>query len=75
MDAAAQLTGDWWQVSPSVFVLAEAVGGKVEGAVGFFKCLACGAGIPEPGKDEPAVCPQCGKVWPCEGGIYDFREQ
>jgi ubiquinone/menaquinone biosynthesis C-methylase UbiE len=73
MDAAAQLTGDWWQVSPSVFVLAEAVGGKVEGAVGFFKCLECGVGIPEPQKDEAAVCPQCGHTWPCEGGIYDFR--
>lgn len=75
MDALAQLSGNWWQVSPSVFVLAEAKAGKAgEPAGAFFKCLQCGAGIPELEENQDAVCPHCGRTWPCQEGIYDFRD-
>ncbi len=72
MDALAQLTGDAWQFSPSVFVRARAVGPPVsleEGA--FFCCPACAAAL----ADTPPelVCSGCGRHWPVEDGIYDFR--
>jgi ubiquinone/menaquinone biosynthesis C-methylase UbiE len=72
MDALAQLTGDAWQLSPSVFVRARAVGRPVELEEGaFFCCPACAAAL----SDTPPelVCPGCGRRWPVEDGIYDFR--
>jgi len=73
MDSLAQLTGDWWQFSPSVFAAcrASAEGEKaVEGE--FFGCPACGHG---PLADTPPelVCTECGKRFPVVDGIYDFR--
>jgi SAM-dependent methyltransferase len=72
MDALAQLTGDWWQYSPSVFVKTHAMGDSPcvpEG--GFFRCPACGSAL----TDTPPqiTCPACSKTYPVEGGIYDFR--
>jgi len=74
MDAAAQLTGNWWQLSPSVFVRAQAVGQTPRPQPGaFFRCPACGEGLPEAGQN--LTCPGCGAHYPFEDGIYDFREQ
>jgi len=72
MDSLAQLTGDAWQLSPSVFVRARVVGRPVsleEGA--FFCCPVCAAAL----MDTPPelVCSGCGRHWPVEDGIYDFR--
>jgi ubiquinone/menaquinone biosynthesis C-methylase UbiE len=72
MDSLAQLTGDAWQLSPSVFVRARVVGQPVsleEGA--FFCCPVCAAAL----ADTPPelVCSGCGRHWPVEDGIYDFR--
>jgi ubiquinone/menaquinone biosynthesis C-methylase UbiE len=75
MDSLAQLTGDWWQFSPSVFAACRATAGGETAAEGaFFKCPACGFG---PLQDTPPVihCPSCGRCYPVEGGIYDFRVQ
>ncbi len=72
MDSLAQLTGGWWQLSPSVFVRNRAVGETAvapEGA--FFRCPACGSPLDD---TPPAIiCPACGKTYPIDGGIYDFR--
>jgi ubiquinone/menaquinone biosynthesis C-methylase UbiE len=77
MDSQAQLTGDWWQLSPSVFVRARAQGGNTPGAVpakaiDLFRCPACADGGLEevPGG---LTCPVCGRTWPVNDGIYDFR--
>jgi SAM-dependent methyltransferase len=72
MDSLAQRTGDWWQYSPSVFVKTHAMGEAPcapDGA--FFRCPACGSAL----SDTPPqiTCPACGKTFPVEGGIYDFR--
>jgi ubiquinone/menaquinone biosynthesis C-methylase UbiE len=78
MDAAAQWTGDWWQLSPSVFVRAQAHGQSPSPAPGaFFRCPACGKCLPELDEQfsHELVCSGCGAHWDCEDGIYDFREK
>jgi ubiquinone/menaquinone biosynthesis C-methylase UbiE len=78
MDSMAQLSGDWWQLTPSVFVRAQAQGETARAAAGaFFACPACGADLPgDPSvemSDASLLCPSCGHVWPHQDGIYDFR--
>jgi ubiquinone/menaquinone biosynthesis C-methylase UbiE len=75
LDSAAQLTGDWWQLTPSVFVRSRAQGEPVPKARGVvFRCPACGHFPLETG-DAALACPACGRQWPCQDGIYDFRLQ
>ncbi|NTW43891.1 MAG: hypothetical protein HGB14_05515, partial [Anaerolineaceae bacterium] len=71
-DSLAQLTGDAWQLSPSVFVRNRAIGSRTQGKEGlFFKCPACGNGLIDA---KPFItCDACGKKYPIENGIYDFR--
>jgi ubiquinone/menaquinone biosynthesis C-methylase UbiE len=74
MDGMAQLTGDWWQLSPSVFVRARAAGDTVPAPEGaFFACPECGAS-PLEESTETLACPACGRRWAVHDGIYDFRE-
>jgi ubiquinone/menaquinone biosynthesis C-methylase UbiE len=74
MDSLAQLTGNWWQLSPSVFVQAQAGDQGLRPIPGaFFRCPVCSHGLPELAGD--LVCPGCGTLWPYENGIYDFREK
>lgn len=75
MDSVFQYTGDWWQLSPSVFTrsITEKAGQEqIEG--GFFQCPACKNSLPEadPGAEE-LVCPSCSRTYPVVYGIYDFR--
>jgi hypothetical protein len=76
LDALAQLTGDWWQLSPSVFVLAKRVGQDAilpySGLV--FRCPECGHDPLVEGQAE-LLCSNCSRRYPIEGGIYDFRDQ
>jgi ubiquinone/menaquinone biosynthesis C-methylase UbiE len=73
MDSMAQLSGNLWQLSPSVFVRSRAAGDLIAPAAAgaFFRCPACGANL----ADTPPLitCPACGKSYSVEGGIYDFR--
>jgi ubiquinone/menaquinone biosynthesis C-methylase UbiE len=72
MDSAASLTGNWWQLSPSVFLLTQADENGVKAAEGtFFACPACG----EPLEDTPPIlkCGRCQHEYPVKDGIYDFR--
>ena len=74
LDSAAQWTGGWWQLSPSVFIRAQAVGESalaVQGA--FFRCPECGH---HPLEELQAgfVCPACARQWRQRDGIYDFRQ-
>jgi ubiquinone/menaquinone biosynthesis C-methylase UbiE len=72
MDSLAQLTGDWWQLSPSVFVRTRADPQTYATQAGaFFACPVCGFGLPEVQRD--LECPSCGRGWKYQGGIYDFR--
>lgn len=72
MDSLASLTGNWWQLSPSVFLLTRAdAAGEIAPADAFFACPACGT----PLKDTPPLlsCSRCQHQYPVKEGIYDFR--
>ena len=77
LDGFFQPTGAWFQLTPSVFIKAIAVGGTKReipiGPVSFFKCPNCGHN-PLGEKDGQPVCPSCGKQWGFKDNIYDFRE-
>jgi ubiquinone/menaquinone biosynthesis C-methylase UbiE len=73
MDALAQLTGNWWQVTPSVFLRAQAQGETPKASPGsFFRCPDCGHS-PLPERTDKIQCPACGKDYELRKGIYDFR--
>lgn len=76
MDSFAQLTGNWWQLTPSVFVQAEveAQPGKNLGneAQALFACPSCRHSPLEDCAQE-MVCPTCGMHFAIKDGIYDFR--
>ncbi len=77
MDALAQLTGDWWQLTPSVFVRACAADDTPRATVDapgvFFQCPECGGRALDETKDA-LICDRCGRRWAIRDGIYDFRE-
>jgi hypothetical protein len=79
MDSLAQWTGDLWQVTPSVFVRAEALGAEPAksrpGAsdADMFRCPECGQ-HPLDNQDDRLACPACGRAWLIQDGIYDFRQ-
>jgi ubiquinone/menaquinone biosynthesis C-methylase UbiE len=73
MDSIAQLSGDLWQITPSVFARCQAIGATPPAEEGvFFRCPACGH---SPLADTPPeiLCPGCGRSYPVQNGIYDFR--
>jgi ubiquinone/menaquinone biosynthesis C-methylase UbiE len=73
LDSILQLTGNWWQLSPSVFVSASAVGDTAIAPPGaLFRCLVCDHSKLEQTGDS-LICPNCGHHWNYENGIYDFR--
>jgi SAM-dependent methyltransferase len=73
MDSAAQLTGDLWQLSPSIFTRSLAVGETQKPDAGaFFRCPQCGNEALDQKEDE-LQCSVCHRHWPFKDGIYDFR--
>lgn len=74
LDSLAQLTGDWWQLSPSVFVKARAVGDSpLASPDTFFCCPECGH-FPLEEAPDAKVCPACSRRWLYREGIHDFRQ-
>jgi len=75
LDGLEQLTGDAWQLSPSVFVRTQATGQTPPAEAGsFFRCPACGH-APLPDTPPEIICPACNWRYPVVDGIYDFRLQ
>ena len=73
MDSLAQLTGNWWQLTPSVFVHNQAVGDTPTAATGtFFRCPECQQPLASPQEDR-FTC-SCGLQWAIQDGIYNFKE-
>jgi ubiquinone/menaquinone biosynthesis C-methylase UbiE len=77
LDSLAQLTGSWWQFTPSVFIKA-GLGGKREEIIPedvaeWFKCPVCDAS-PLSVESDHLHCGSCGADWAIRNGIYDFKE-
>ncbi len=83
VDSVIQWTGNWWQLSPSVFVAAAhpAKGEASSASTGssdpayFFACPVCKTplgGVVDGRLTCPA--PDCGRQWRVEDGLYDFKE-
>lgn len=74
MDSVAQLTGNLWQVSPSVFVRNEAVGEDAPAPEGaFWRCPSCHSfDIQE--TSDGLLCASCGNHYLKRNGVYDFKE-
>jgi 2-polyprenyl-3-methyl-5-hydroxy-6-metoxy-1,4-benzoquinol methylase len=73
LDSLFSLTGNLWQLTPSVFIRSRAIGASESAVEGtFFRCPAC-KHTPLP--DTPPVlhCPECGNSYPVEDGIYNFK--
>lgn len=79
LDSLAQLTGDWWQLTPSVFVRAQTTGDIPPSAnlldadeAAFFMCPECREPLPAP-QDNIFTC-TCGLRWEKKNGIYNFKQ-
>ena len=74
MDSIAQLSGDLWQLTPSVFVRSTAMGDTPRPAPDeLFRCTICGHS-PLVESLNFITCPDCGRQWAVRDGIYDFRQ-
>jgi SAM-dependent methyltransferase len=80
LDRLIQLTGRWWQLSPSVFTHSRhPANGQPVPDDAFFACPRCQTSLvdlPEGEKDGRLICPNpaCQAAWPVENGLYDFKE-
>lgn len=74
LDSGVQFTGNWWQFSPSVFVLNKNRAAQQVADKGFFfSCPECETPLGDP-QDGALDCPGCGLRWPVVDGLYDFKE-
>jgi ubiquinone/menaquinone biosynthesis C-methylase UbiE len=74
LDSLAQWTGNWLQLTPSVFLGAQAIGEGEHAPEGaFWRCPVCGSLNLEK-TDAGLWCGDCDRVWPVREGIYDFKE-
>lgn len=79
LDGIFQLSGRFFQLTPSVFVKAIV---KEQGEqtpppanlIELFKCPECGSGNLADKKDH-LLCPSCKAEWAVQDGVYDFREK
>ena len=73
VDGLLQPTGAWWQLTPSVFHRAVLEGTPAPATAELaFRCPACAGCLPGPGP-QVLACARCGRGWPLEDGIYNFK--
>ena len=73
LDSAAQLTGNWWQLTPSVFTRSQVTGNApIQPPKAFFRCPNCCQNLTDETEDA-ITCLGCDTEWPIVDGIYDFR--
>jgi ubiquinone/menaquinone biosynthesis C-methylase UbiE len=74
LDSLVQWTGNWFQLTPSVFLGAKAVGkGETAPEGAFWRCPVCGSFDIE--ETEAGMrCGGCDRVWPVREGIFDFKD-
>ena len=77
LDSIFQYTGDFWQLTPSVFVRNHVIKSpQAQSSEGFFQCPSCGTPFPAVDQKKDLVkCGSCNKGYPIINGIYDFRDK
>jgi SAM-dependent methyltransferase len=73
LEGAIQVTGRWWQLSPSGFIRAAQTRGAPQITAAFFRCPQCGDTGLRPAAGCLA-CAQCGRRWGISDGLYDFKQ-
>lgn len=80
LDGWAQPTGNWWQLTPSIFVQAQAHKPPLQTTPNFFRCPVCHFAHlvrtkpePELTSEEVLICQGCQRHWSYRDGIYDFK--
>lgn len=74
LDSLAQLSGNWWQLTPSVFVRSRHLAPDTTSApFAFFACPACRTPLNTMRSDH-FTCSGCGRRWRVDNGLYDFKE-
>jgi SAM-dependent methyltransferase len=76
VDSLAQHSGNWWQLTPSVFIGSQSPEhGETPPADAFFACPTCQTVLGEV-VDGRMACSNtaCGHRWPVVDGLYDFKE-
>ncbi len=76
LDSLAQHTGNWWQLSPSVFVdIVAPASGDTAVSDTFFACPTCTTPLPDVGNNGLMQCPNpaCEAEWTVQNGLYDFK--
>jgi ubiquinone/menaquinone biosynthesis C-methylase UbiE len=75
LDSLAQWTGNWWQLSPSVFLRARLPAQEFgEESNNFFRCPTC-EHYPLQESASSWRCTYCGRTWPIRDGIHIFRDE
>jgi hypothetical protein len=80
LDSWAQPTGNWWQLTPSIFLQAQPQKSSDDSVAGFFRCPECHCVDLEHQESPPdfkegnlLVCQKCQRRWTVKNGIYDFK--
>jgi ubiquinone/menaquinone biosynthesis C-methylase UbiE len=72
VDGLLQPTGRWWQLTPSVFFQCAKEGpSRPFQAEPLFRCPVCDGDLDR--TDQGWICRACGRLWPIEDGIHDFK--
>ncbi|MCX7680533.1 MAG: methyltransferase domain-containing protein [Anaerolineae bacterium] len=73
LERVSQPTGRWCQLSPSIFVLCQAVNRQLPATTdAFFRCIVCSS-VTLRERGEAIECVDCGARFAIRDGIYDFR--
>lgn len=76
LDSLLQGTGNWWQLSPSVFIHnTTPETGETAAADAFFACPACQSPLDQV-QNGCFTCPNqaCRRQWRYHNGLYDFKD-
>jgi ubiquinone/menaquinone biosynthesis C-methylase UbiE len=73
LDSWAQPTGNWWQLTPSVFLEAQVQKPPAPSPVDFFCCPVCGGSELSSTDESVLFCKGCRRRWSFKNGIYDFK--
>jgi ubiquinone/menaquinone biosynthesis C-methylase UbiE len=74
LDGLLQSTGQWWQLTPSVFVKSKTTATDLPANKNaLFRCPICRDSNLAP--DSTALtCTNCGRAWSTANGLFDFKE-